>query len=221
MVIGNIECAMNRYERYKRPWDAEYQAKGRLWRRETTDLPTFDDGSWVLELGCGSGKTLLAIARHDVRLVGLDISSSALGLAYESLKGVGREAQLVRGECTALPFPDGRFDTVFAYHILDHLLEPDRKKAVDEIARVTAPGGTINFKGFSFKDLRAGKGTPVEEGTVEREKGLLYHYFQVQEVKDMFAVDGLKEIKVEETSWAMGGNDRLRRTVVHGSFKKA
>jgi hypothetical protein len=79
----------------------------------------------------------------------------------------------------------------------------------------------LHFKGFSVKDLRAGKGNSVEKGTYEREQGLLYHYFDVQEVRDMFAVDGLEAVSLEETSWAMGGDDRLRRTVVRGSFKRA
>lgn len=214
---------MGRTGTYQGPWDAEYSSKGRIWRRETEDIPPMDAGNVVLDLGCGDGKTLRAI-RGDMRPVGLDISSTALALAG----GVAPGALLVQGECTSLPFPDAAFDVILAFHILDHLLEADRGAAIGEAVRVLRRGGALHFRGFSRRDLRAGSGTPAgEEATFRRgdggdvEGGLIYHYFDIDEVRGMFSVHGLRVLYVREVVWEMAGDKRLKRSVVQASFERA
>jgi SAM-dependent methyltransferase len=45
----------------------------------------------------------------------------------------------VRGDATAMPFPGGSFDCVIAAEVLEHI--PGDQQAMNEIARVLAPGG--------------------------------------------------------------------------------
>ena len=47
--------------------------------------------------------------------------------------------QAVRGDATAMPFGDGAFDLVIAAEVLEHI--PADQQAMNEIARVLAPGG--------------------------------------------------------------------------------
>jgi SAM-dependent methyltransferase len=51
----------------------------------------------------------------------------------------GAWGQAVLGDATAMPFPDGAFDRVIAAEVLEHI--PDDQRALNEIARVLAPGG--------------------------------------------------------------------------------
>ena len=54
--------------------------------------------------------------------------------------GAGAHPALVNADVSALPVRDGAFDLVLAGHLLD--LVPDRGRAVRELRRVLAPGGT-------------------------------------------------------------------------------
>jgi SAM-dependent methyltransferase len=51
----------------------------------------------------------------------------------------GGSGRAVAGDATAIPFPDGSFDTVIAAEVLEHL--PADQKAMNEIARILRPGG--------------------------------------------------------------------------------
>lgn len=90
--------------------------------------------SRVLDVGCGTGANLLLF---DGQIVGLDISLKALKLA----KRRKRNALLVQGSATALPFKDEIFDLVLALDLLEHL--PDDLQGLREMYRVLKKGGTI------------------------------------------------------------------------------
>ena len=54
-------------------WDKDYASRGRLWGGAVMDLPHLPEGSAVLELGCGDGKTLSGMP-GGWKIVALDIS---------------------------------------------------------------------------------------------------------------------------------------------------
>jgi ubiquinone/menaquinone biosynthesis C-methylase UbiE len=202
---------------YLKAWDAEYRQQGRLWTGKQADVPRLQKGTMALELGCGDGKTLSALAKQECDLVGLDISPAALRITRAALTRDGKTAQLLQGDVTALPFEEEAFDTVVAYHVLDHVYQEDREAAAEEIARVLRPGGTLFFRGFSREDLRSKKGEQVEEATVLRGNGILYHYFKIDEVKGLFS--GLEPQDVHVRKWKMGNKEALTRSFVLGTFR--
>src|SRR3954466_2012996 len=83
----------------------------------------------VLELGCGTGRIALPLARAGVSLVGIDRSAPMLARARARVRRarLGSRLQLVRGDIRHLPFPSGprrgRFAMVMApYGMLQSLL---------------------------------------------------------------------------------------------------
>lgn len=94
----------------------------------------------VLELGCGGGQYLRALRRHrpDLNLAAVDLDSAAVDCARRI-----PEADCRLADAGRLPFPDGTFQAVLGFDILEHVPEPDR--VLSEAARVLAPGGIFHL----------------------------------------------------------------------------
>jgi ubiquinone/menaquinone biosynthesis C-methylase UbiE len=103
----------------------------------------------LLELGCGTGRISLPLAKAGVKVVGIDRSEQMLARAAARKRRVegGESVELVRGDIRALPFASSRFDTVLApYGVLQSLLgDRDLKATLESVARVLAPGGRFGI----------------------------------------------------------------------------
>jgi ubiquinone/menaquinone biosynthesis C-methylase UbiE len=118
-----------------------------FWRRVAAAA-----GGAVLELGCGTGRVSLPLARAGIRLVGIDRSAPMLARARKQiLKSSNPQIlkclDLVRGDIRALPFEAGAFSMVLApYGILQSLIRPrDLAAALASVARVLERGGSFGI----------------------------------------------------------------------------
>ncbi|NQS73127.1 MAG: class I SAM-dependent methyltransferase [Methanoculleus sp.] len=165
-------------------WDSDYRRRGDLWGGAPVPLPDLPAGAAVLELGCGNGKTLAALAQQPWSVIAADISPHAIDRARASPGSAA--ARFVVAGAACLPFHGGVFDAVFLIHIVGHLLEPGRRAMASEVLRVLRPGGKVFFRAFSVEDMRAGKGAEVEPQTFCRGNGIITHYFTETEVMELF-----------------------------------
>ena len=108
----------------------------------------------VLDMGCGRGAVLTAVARRLTtgRVTGVDIWSTkdqsgnakSVTLRNASLEGVGNRVQIDTGDMRALPYPDGAFDLVVSSLAIHNIRSnADRKRAIVEGYRVLKPGGRM------------------------------------------------------------------------------
>jgi len=90
----------------------------------------------VLDVGCGKGRFARVFQERypGAKIHGLDISP-------EMLKFVPAGIATQAGLMTALPYPDERFDFVYATESLEHAVEI--QLAVSEMCRVLKPGGKL------------------------------------------------------------------------------
>jgi ubiquinone/menaquinone biosynthesis C-methylase UbiE len=83
----------------------------------------------TLDVACGTG----FVTRHlPGRVVGFDQSERMLEKAARQAP----DAELVRGDALALPFPDGEFERVFTSHFYGHLEPAERERFLAEARRV-------------------------------------------------------------------------------------
>jgi SAM-dependent methyltransferase len=94
-------------------------------------------GGRYLEVGSGTGADALALAsRFGVDVVGVDVSRTMIEEARR--RGL-RDAHVA--DAASLPFDASSFDGCWADRTFQHLADPDA--ALEEIVRVTRPGGRI------------------------------------------------------------------------------
>ena len=108
----------------------------------------------VLDMGCGRGAVLTAVARRVTtgRVTGVDIWSTARPVgerqgrhrAQRVARRRGRSRDVETGDMRALPFPDATFDLVVSSLAIHNIrTKADRRQAVAEGYRVLRPGGRM------------------------------------------------------------------------------
>lgn len=107
-------------------------------------------GGPALELGSGTGRVTVPLARTGLAIFGVDRSPDMLRRALPRLRriGAGCRARLVRADVSALPFRGGSFASAVApYGVLQSLLS-DRVLAdtLTAVARVLRPGGRFGLE---------------------------------------------------------------------------
>jgi SAM-dependent methyltransferase len=93
-------------------------------------------GSRFLEVGSGMGH-LTGQLEDTFETFGCDINHWAV----KQSKEVVNKSQLQTASAQELPFRNNSFNVVIIKHIVEHL--PDPQKAINEVGRVTEPGGTL------------------------------------------------------------------------------
>jgi SAM-dependent methyltransferase len=195
---------------YRKAWEKDYKSRGRLWGGGLPSMPDLPSGSRVLELGCGSGKTLSAMLRQPWAISALDVSAEAVMLSRVATQ---EKADFLVADACLLPFRDLSFDAVFAFHVVGHVLHAGREKMASEVTRVLKHGGELFFRDFGMEDMRSGIGMKVEPGTFRRGLGVTTHYFTEDETEGLFSL--MKPVTILTNKWKMRvrGKDLLRAEV--------
>ena len=109
-------------------------------------------GARVIDIGCGSGGSLVLFAELAPALVvGLDLSPVALCHAQRKMPG----ASFVRSDVSRdLPFSDGSFDIATMFNVLYHGWVRDDRVVLGGIARLLRPGGLLLVTEPAFAMLR-------------------------------------------------------------------
>jgi SAM-dependent methyltransferase len=115
-------------------------------------------GQRVLEIGCGTGNLLLAVARREpgAELIGIDPDAAALRRAGRKAARAELPVRLERAFAGELPLPDGSVDRVLSSFMLHHLDDDEKARAVREVRRVLRPGGQLHLVDLA--------GTPAHNG---------------------------------------------------------
>lgn len=104
-------------------------------------------GARVLDVGCGRGVALRALAKAGLEAHGFERSRDAI-------QGLDRKVQVrIADDLAAADYPVDYFDTVIIWHVLEHLRNPN--EVLLEIARILKPGGRVIVAVPNYSSLQA------------------------------------------------------------------
>lgn len=160
--------------------------------------------SKVLDLGCGDGNvSQLYVERKGCKVIGIDISGSALKLAREKIEALCGDLN-----DTLLPFKDEVFDAVTVVDVLEHLINP--LSLLSETHRLLKPGGRLilsvpNFARWDNR-IRMLLGKPLDILHWEKygDGAEHLHWFTCEKVAYFLRKAGFKKIKFVPTGLPCG-----------------
>lgn len=99
----------------------------------------------VADFGCGTGEFVRRFASDFGfdRIEGIDLIESHLETARDNCANLGDRIRFQRGDAFAPPYEDDTFDLSVCRHMLQSV--PTPKKVVEQMIRVTRPGGRLHF----------------------------------------------------------------------------
>lgn len=121
----------------------------RGWKQRLARLARVGPGRRALDVCCGTGDVVFALASSGADVVGLDFSPEMLAVARERLErrqvsgsaAANNRITFVEGDALRLPFPDAAFDAVTIAYGLRNLA--DLAGGLAELSRVLRPGGRL------------------------------------------------------------------------------
>ena len=155
-------------------------------------------GASLLDVGTGTGRAAIGLARAGATVVGVDASSEMLDVARERAAAAGVSVTFDVGDAHALPFSAEQFDGAVSLRVLMHT--PDWSRCVGELCRVAKRRVVVDFPSLSSlaalesgaRHLRRAAGRPVEAYRVMSERSVIAafqaHGYRVVRVHRQFVL---------------------------------
>ena len=133
-------------DRYNQKQLDSYEILNDLFKHNEIDLKSHVEGKNVIDMGCGSGRFSIALAKMGARTVtAIDINHKGLELGKKLASEEGLDnIRFIKGDILNLSFDDESFDFVFSKGVLHHT--GDLKRSIQEYSRILKKNG----KGFLY-----------------------------------------------------------------------
>ena len=155
-------------------------------------------GQRILDLGTGTGRAAIALARRGALVTGIDASREMLSVARTRCRDAQLPVDFAEGDAHALAFADKEFDSAVCLRLLMHV--PDWRKAVGELCRVARTRVVFDFPALGstaalqavWRRAAARLGRPVESYRVFRidaiARELARHGFRIAATHKQFVL---------------------------------
>jgi SAM-dependent methyltransferase len=153
-------------------------------------------GKRILEIGCNTGYGTKRLSQVCSKIVGVDLSASALKFAVETY--AANNIDYLRIDGVTLPFADGAFDLVISFQVIEHI--SNYQTYLSELKRVLAPNGSVIFTTPNAR-VRLDPGMKpwnefhVREFTAEELQQLLLEWFPAVEILGLSASDDVYNVE--------------------------
>ncbi len=155
--------------------------------------------SRVLDVGCGSGTTAVALCQAiGCHVTGVDLSGVRIANAIDSLEEqpaeIREKVAFEKGSATDLPFATETFTHAWSQATIYHV--PDKVKVLQEVYRVLEPGGIFVFDDLTKPQPKIGE--KAQKFVYER---LLYDTdFSFASYQEALKATGFQVLEAEDIS---------------------
>jgi ubiquinone/menaquinone biosynthesis C-methylase UbiE len=198
------EKIQEHYDTVAETYDDHYDKyRGRKYHNHISSylISALPENANLLDIGCGTGLFIEKYTRNGGTAVGLDISRRML---FQAKKRCASSA-FTLGSGDRLPFRDDSFDAVSSLLVFSYVRNP--QEMLNETYRVLRPGGSVAICTLGKKLIT--KGIPALYYLSEKMnvnhilmKNFGEHYFDENEMNDLFANAGFGEVSIRWCSFA-------------------
>jgi 2-polyprenyl-3-methyl-5-hydroxy-6-metoxy-1,4-benzoquinol methylase len=128
--------------------DMQAHLQNRLYGFRNSVIPWLDSvrplsGAQILEIGCGTGSSTVAMAEQGAKIIGVDIEEKSIEVAKERCKVYGLEAEFFNTNAVDVNqlFSDKKFDYIIFFATLEHMTHEERMKAMNTTWQMLSDGG--------------------------------------------------------------------------------
>ncbi|EFJ30343.1 hypothetical protein SELMODRAFT_89835 [Selaginella moellendorffii] len=157
----------------------------------------------ILDVGCGFGGTSRYLSKkYSANVKGIALSDYEIARAKAIARAEGVSDKVTFQVANALnqPFEDGQFDLVWCMECAVHI--EDKLKLVQEMARVTKPGGRVVLVSWCHRELKPGETSLKKDEQALLDKICAAYFFPpwcaTSEYETLACNAGLQEVKVED-----------------------
>lgn len=101
------------------------------------------EGCRVLDVGAGTGRAAIALAKRGAIVTAVDASAEMLAVAERRAHEAGVAITFARGDAHRLQYPDRSFDAVVCLRVLMHT--PDWRASLGELCRVASSRVVLDY----------------------------------------------------------------------------
>jgi ubiquinone/menaquinone biosynthesis C-methylase UbiE len=166
-------------------WEHIFRKKGFVFKEPREEMNVLikllkkEKARKILDLGCGSGRHTVLLAKNGFDVYSTDVSKTGLRMTRKWLNELKLKANVKRASCyRTFPFKDNFFDAVISTQVIHHNYHEKIKFCISEIERVLKPKGILfatvsaikrRFEANAFKMVAPRTSIPLngeEKGTV-------------------------------------------------------
>lgn len=190
----NLWSGGTAYERYMGRWSRKVAPQFAAW------IDASPGADWI-DVGCGTGELTVAILRkcEPSQVIGIDSSAAFLRVAEVQVSDP--RIQFKQGDAQAIPEGDESFDVAVSGLVLNFV--PDKERAVQEMARVTRPGGTVALYVWDYAGHMQvmryffDAATALDLGASEFDDGVRAPICRPGPLAELFSRAGLRNVEVQ------------------------
>jgi len=162
--------------------------------------------SRICDLGCGTGRNLVPLARNGFETHCIDFSAEGLRQSSRRAEDAVLEFGLVRGDMKEIPHVSSSFDAVICIYAIYHGTLRDIEVTVSEIYRVLRVGGLAYVTFQTLRSHKYGQGRGIEANTFVQdfdcdcplESGIPHHFSSEDEVRQIMKAFSVIKLELEE-----------------------
>ena len=153
------------YSRWSEFYDTKWNTLIATEERYSLDMLDSLEGETALDIGAGTGRLALKLARREWKVTALDPNLDMLSIAELAAAREGLPIRFIRSSIEGgLPIPSAAFDLVVCALTLCHV--PDLRGSIREFHRALAPGGHLLITDVHPDFISAGMPTQFVEHDV-------------------------------------------------------